>query len=448
MFRKVYFSCVLLVAVVACSVVTFGQLATTSGIVEMDGSHAPVVGAVVEAYRMDVKQSPLSTKTSKKGDFAFAGLILGAEYAIAVSGPGIAPTVYSNVKAGQERLVIKVTGGDGHRLTEAEARNFATAPAANTGGATEMTAEEKKQRAELEAKNAEIKAKNEKALKANEVVAASMKEGNAAVTAKNYDLAITKYEEGIAADPDFVGSAPALNNNRALALTNRGVETRNKAITATDASQKVEGLNRARKDLVDAANGYMRSWNVLINAPAADISDRGNYDATKLATLQGARETFRLAARLELADAAIIDAAKVLIPEYLKAETDPAKKAETSIYIGDLYRVAGDSANAIVAYRAVLETSPDNLDALAGAGFSLVNNGYIKMENGKSTNDKALQDEGKKDLQDGSNLLGKFASAAPDTNKFKADALALIDMLKKEQNVAPQKVATPAKKRP
>jgi len=70
------------------------------------------------------------------------------------------------------------------------------------------------------------------------------------------------------------------------------------------------------------------------------------------------------------------------------------------------------------------------------------------MENGKSTNDKALQDEGKKDLQDGSNLLGKFASAAPDTNKFKADALALIDMLKKEQNVAPQKVATPAKKRP
>jgi len=443
MFRKAYFSLILLAV---CGMAVLGQTAATSGTVAMEGTNAPVAGAMVEAYRTDVKQSPLSTKTNKKGEFAFAGLILGAEYAIAVSGPGIAPTVYSGVKPGQERLVIKVTAGDGHRLTEAEARNFVAGPAKS--GGQEMTPEEKKARAEFEAKNAEIQAKNEKAQKANEVVAASMKEGNAAIAAKNYSLAISKYEEGIAADPDFVGSAPQLNNNRALALTNRGVETRNKAITATDVSQKLEGLNRAKSDLVAAANGYVRSWNVLTNAPAADISDRANYDATKLATLNGAKETFRLAGRLELADPAIIDSAKLLMPEYIKAETDPAKKAEASIYIADLYRVSGDSENAIVAYRAVLETSPDNLDALSGAGFSLVNNGYIKMENGKNTNNKALQDEGKKDLQEGSNLLGKFANAAPDTNKFKADALALIDMLKKDQNVAPQKVANPAKKRP
>jgi tetratricopeptide (TPR) repeat protein len=447
MFRKAYYSFVLLAcAVIICGTTVFGQTTgATSGTVEMDGTKAPVAGALVEAYRTDVKLAPLTTKTSKSGDFTFAGLLLGAEYALAVSGPGIAPAVYAGVKAGQDRIIISVSAGDGHKFTADEARKYAASPA--KGGETEMSADEKKARAELEAKNAEITAKNEKIKKSHEIVVASLMAGNEAFKAKNYDLAIAKYDEGIAADPDYAGSAPQLNNNRAAAITNRAIETRNKAITATDTTEKIEGLSQARKALADAASGYLRSWNLLINAPASEITDRANYEATKLAALQGSKDTFRTAVRLEQVDPPLIDAAKVLVPEYLKTETDASKKTEASLIIADLYRVAGDSDNAIVAYRAVLETSPDNLDALAGAGFSLINNGYIKVENGKSSNNKALQDEGKKDLQEGSNLLGKFASAAPDTHKFKADALALIDTLKKEQNVTPQKVATPVRKR-
>jgi tetratricopeptide (TPR) repeat protein len=449
MFRKGYFSFLLLTCTALLGGLSaVGQTATTNGTVLMEGTKAPVVGAVVEAYRTDLKQTPLATKTNKKGEFAFAALFLGPEYAIAVSGPGINPTVYSGVKAGQERLVITVSAGDGHKLTADEVRKQAEGSApAKGGGSTEMSAEEKKQRAEIEAKNAEITAKNEKIKKATEVVTASFKAGNDALAAKNYDLAVAKYDEGIAADPDFVGSAPQLNINRAAALTSRAVEIRNKAITATDATQKVEGLSQARKGLLDAANGYMRAWNVLINAPGADITNRTQYDSTKLLTLTGAKDTFRTAARIEQVDPALIEIAKVLLPEYLKAEQDAAKKAEASLVIGDLYRVAGDSDNAIAAYRAILETNPDNLDALAGAGLSLVNSGYIKIENGKGSNNKALQDEGKKDLQEGANLLGKFASAAPDTHKLKADAVALVEMLKKEQNVAPQKVATPGRKK-
>ena len=448
MFRKGYFSVLLL----ACTALlgglsAFGQTAPTNGTIQMEGTKAPVAAAVVEAYRTDVKQAPLSTKTNKKGEFVFAALFLGTEYAIAVSGPGINPTVYSGVKAGQERLVISVSAGDGRKLTADEVRkqSAGSAPAAG-GGSTEMSSEEKKQRAEIDAKNAEIMAKNEKIKKATEIVSASFKAGNDALAAKNYDLAISKFDEGIAADPDFVGSAPQLNINRAAALTNRAVEIRNKAVTATDPSQKVEGLAQARKGLLDAANGYMRAWNVLINAPAADITNRSQYDSTKLLTLTGAKDALRTAARIEQVDPALIEIGKVLIPEYLKAEPDAAKKAEASLIIADMYRVAGDSDNAIAAYRAILETSPENLDALAGAGLSLVNSGYIKIENGKGTNNKALQDEGKKDLQEGANLLGKFASAAPDTHKLKADAVALVEMLKKE-NVAPQKVATPARKK-
>jgi hypothetical protein len=61
-------------------------------------------------------------------------------------------------------------------------------------------------------------------------VTKAVKEGNDAFAAKNYDLAIAKYDEGIAADPEFVGSAPIFYNNRGTALTARAVDTYNKAI--------------------------------------------------------------------------------------------------------------------------------------------------------------------------------------------------------------------------
>ena len=141
-----------------------------------------------------------------------------------------------------------------------------------------------------------------------------------------------------------------------------------------------------------------------------------------------------MAVRTEQVDPMVIDAAKVLIPEYLNVETDAAKKAEANLTFADLYRVVGDSENAIAAYKTILATSPDNADALAGAGLSLVNLGYIN-------NDKAK-------LQEGANLLQKFAGIAPDTNKYKADALALIETLKKESNVTPQKVTTTPKRKP
>jgi tetratricopeptide (TPR) repeat protein len=337
------------------------------------------------------------------------------------------------VKAGQERLLITLSPGDGSKLSEDEVRKGAAARGSSTSGETkELTAEEKKARADLEAKNKEIMAKNEKALKTNEIVARAIKEGNDAFTAKNYDLAIAKYDEGIAADPDFVGSAPTFHSNRSAALTSRGVDTYNKAVKATDVSEKVASLSMAKKDFADAAQGYLLGWKILKNAAATDVTDRNTFEAIKLGILRGAKETFTKAVRTEQVDNAVIEVAKMLIPEYLSVETDAVKKAEASLTFADLYRVIGDSVNAIAAYKKILETSPDNQDALLGAGLSLVNQGYL-------TNDKAM-------FQEGANYLQKFASMAPDTNKFKADAVALIDLLKKEQNVTPQKTPSTKKK--
>jgi hypothetical protein len=54
--------------------------------------------------------------------------------------------------------------------------------------------------------------------------------------------------------------------------------------------------------------------------------------------------------------------------------------------------------------------------------------------------------DNKEQLQEGANMLQKFASAAPDSHKYKKDATEAIEMLKNEQKITPQKV-TPARRR-
>ena len=79
-----------------------------------------------------------------------------------------------------------------------------------------------------------------------------------------------------------------------------------------------------------------------------------------------------------------------------------------------------------------METSPDDLFALAGAGLSLVNVGYMKSDSTK--------------LQEGANYLQRYTALAPDGHKFKADALGLLDTLKKDQNITPVKGGSTKKK--
>ena len=436
MFHKILKSFIFSTIILAGIGTAIAQVGPVTGKVELlkaDGTREPVAGALVEPYRMDIKGGLPSAKTNSKGEFTFAGIQLGPSYILSISGPNISPTYLPNVKGGQERLLITVKPGDGTRLTEDEVKLGSTMAGASEADRAKMTEDQKKAQAEYEAKVKEIEAKNAKATKVNEVVGRALKEGNDAFTAKNYDVAIAKYTEGIEVDPQYVGSAPVFYNNRGAALMARAVNNYNGAIKATDPAQKMQGLNGAKKDLSDASEGYLNSWNVLKNAPASDITDKANYEAAKATTLRGARDIFRLAVKTEQVDTPTIDAAKVLIPEFLSIEQDAAAKAEAKLIFADLYRVAGDSENAIAEYKKILETSPNDPDAMAGAGLSLVNLGYMNDDKAK--------------LQEGANLLQQFANTAPASHRYKDDAVALIESLKKEQNVTPQKVATPARRR-
>jgi tetratricopeptide (TPR) repeat protein len=432
MFRKNYFTFLLTVALFTIgSFAAFAQTgAPISGQVLLkDGDKVtPVADALVEVYRVDINSKFPSAKTDKKGYFRFASLPFGATFALSVSGAGIGPEIIPGVKAGMDKLVINVLPGDGKKWTEEEVRQGLANSSSGSTQNTELTAEQKKAQAEYEKKVKEVNEKNAKIKSQTEAVQKALTEGNDAYAAKDYDLAVAKYEEGFQANPDFVGSAPVLLNNKGAALTARAVATFNANSGSKDPTVKVEAMKKVRQDLSDAADAYNKSWTILTTAPATDVSDPKTHDANKLTALRGAKEAFRLMAATGQVDESKIEIARNMFAEYMKVETEMAKKTEAQRVLGDLYRVIGDSENSIAEYQKVLEINPEDPDALAGIGLSLVNLGYIN-------NDKAK-------FQEGANYLQKYIDVAPANHKFVNDAKGLIEILKNEQKVAPQKSTT------
>ena len=440
MLRKICISFFVIGAViVAGRISAFAQFAALNGKVVLekpDHTKEPVVGALVEAYRIDIKNASPPSHTNKKGEFVFAGLPFGSTYALSVSAPNCAPLVFPNVRVGrQDNVEIILSPGDGKRLTEEEARKALADTIKNGNAGGELTNEQKKEqeknRAEYDKKVAANQVEKKKAEDTNKLVNADLNEGKEALKAHNYDLAIAKFKDGVDADPNFAGSAPILLNNLADAYTHRAADTYNKNRSSTDIPARLEAYGLVKKDFADAAASYKRSLEVLKTAQPGELSAQ-NAEAKRIEALQGIKETVRLTVLTEQVDPSVIEVAKVMIPEYLKVETDAAKKAEAKLMIADLYRVSNDFDNAIAAYKAIMETSPDDLFALAGAGLSLVNVGYMKSDSTK--------------LQEGANYLQRYTALAPDGHKFKADALGLLDTLKKDQNITPVKGGSTKKK--
>lgn len=422
MFRSVKISFFTLFSLLFLSFAALAQNAPVSGTVTLNG--APVEGATVEVFRTDINGSGPVAKTDKKGNFNFAGLQLGATYVLSISSPSAEPQFLPGVKAGASNLKFELKAGDGRRLTPEEVREGVTLAASGGGGT--LTEEQKKAQAEYQAKVKEVTEKNAKIEQETKVIEASLKEGNDAYTAKNWDVAIAKYDAGIQANPTFSGSAPVLMNNKGAALRERAVKTYNENVRNTDVTAKVAAFGKVKSDLGEAAETYHKSWNILKNAPAGEIADPKVKEAGIATAVRGAADTFRLMALTEQVDETKIAIAKEILSEYEKVETDGAKKDSAKLILGDLYRVTGDADNAIAEYRKVVDVAPENLDGLAGLGLSLVNAGYINNN--------------KEQLQEGANYLQKYASAAPDGHKFKSDALGLIESLKSENKITPQRV--------
>ena len=353
-----------------------------------------------------------------------------------MSGPGIGPRIQPDVKGGMEDIVFNVNEGDGRVLTEAEVRQAAKAdagapePSGKSGGESEAA---KKEREELEKKNAQIMAANKKAEDANKVVNEALKAGAAAFKAQNYDLAITEFDRGVAADPDYVGSAPVLLNYKGNAYQKRALATYNASITG-DAAAKAAAQDKIKADITSSLEAFKRALEIIDKGAAtANANEQTIAASTKTSVLGNMLDTYGYSARIA-PDPANLAASGAVLDQYVAAETDAAKRMPSVLAFANNMNGAGELKTATVAYRKVLETAPDNLDALVGLGLALYSEGSLTTPPNKEI------------LQEGLNYMQRFVDTAPDTHKLKESTKAIIEELKNEQKLAPQKTTTPKRK--
>ncbi|HKC65734.1 MAG TPA: carboxypeptidase regulatory-like domain-containing protein [Pyrinomonadaceae bacterium] len=433
--KHIIFSLAAVALLILSSVVASAQTGQLFGEVTLkqaDGKVVPVAGAAIDVYRTDISNK-YNTKTDKNGRFIFAGLPFVGKYVIAVSAPGAQPKAIANVLAGHDvNYKIELDPGDGKQLTEAEAKAFAAGGSSNSGG-SKTSSEDQKKLEEAQRKNAEIVAGNKKIEEANATVNRTFKAGNEALNAKppRYDEAIALYDEGINADPTHPG-APALLTNKSVALRARGVDRFNAAVKLTDDAAKISGMEAAKKDFKDAVDAATKALELIKSETApTDPAALKNYESSKYFALLARAEAMRL--YVPKVDPTQVDAGLTAFQEYLAAETDSTKKATAELNIAKMLFDAQAYDKAVPAYQKVLESSPDNIEAMYGLGLTLVNVGYSESN--------------KEKLQQGVNYLQTFADKAPATDARKAEVKGIVDELKKSQNVTPQKTTPTGRRR-
>ena len=427
------------------AVAQVGELRGTVMMAQADGQKVPLADAQIDVFRTDIK-GEYKTKTNKKGEWVFAGIPFVGTYVVSVSHPTASPTFIPGVKAGRGIPVeLEVKPGDGKRLTLDEIRNAGGATAApanpaapgNTGGGAKESEADKAKREELLRKNKEIEEGNKKIEAANATIARTFKAGNEALTAANaagknsevaipkYTDAITQFDEGLAADPE----QPALLTNKAVALKGRGVQKYNSAVsTKLDDAAKTALIEGAKSDFKGAAEAATKAVTLLkAQTVPTDPAELQRYNGNKYAALITQAESMRLF--VSKVDGTQSAAGVTAFKDYIAMETDPAKKVKAQLDLAQMLLDANQADKALAEYEAILATTPDNPDANFGAGMALY----------------AQQDKAK--YQDAANYLQKFVEKAPAGHQFKDEAKLILDDMKANQNVTPDKKAPP-KRRP
>jgi tetratricopeptide (TPR) repeat protein len=437
MIRKLTIALFLAVAMLATAAATSAQTAELRGHVflkKADGTKAPVEGAVIDIYRTDIKGIQ-QVKSRKDGSFVHAGLMFAGTYLLSVSAPGASPKAQGNVRPGHgQDYEFELDPGDGHVMTEADAKTAANGAASTEG----ETAEQRAAREADEAKRAAIVASNAKATNSNQIVNDSFNNGNKFVLAglalgKNsqfleaiaqYDQAIVKYDEGIAADPDHPGISSLLTN-KSVALYERGRNHYNAGVTATVPADKTAQSTAAKKDFEQAIEVGKKAV-ALLAAAAPDVQAGPNYQKNKVEALKAVAIAYKFTVT-NIDPSLGADGAKAY-DAYIEATPDATAKAALVSERAKLIFDSGDFATAAVEYQKLLAASPDNLDHMYWLGLALI-----------SQEDKAK-------AQEGVNQLQAFVDKAPDTDTRKAAIRDTIEEIKKEQHVTPQKPTSPRRR--
>jgi tetratricopeptide (TPR) repeat protein len=424
-------------AVLLCaSSAASAQTGAMRGIVKLiaaDGTATPVNGATIDVYRTDIS-GEWHTKSDKKGEWVFAGLPFIGTYVVSVSAAGAQPNATGGIRVANREAPVEVVlnPGDGRKLTKDEAMAVAKGAGGSSngggGGGGESAAAKAKRDEELK----KYEAEKTRVSNINETLNRTFKAGQDAINAKNYDEAVKQFDEGLAADPEQV----VLYSRKSLALRLRGVDHYNASIKGTDQTQKAADMENAKKDFQGAYDAANKGLEVANKETAAtDPQAQAGQTSKKLEILSYRAEAMRLLVKTDPSQG---PAALAAYQEYVAAETDAAKKARAEKDVAQiLFDTASDQAGfekALAAYQKILETTPDDPDALLRSGQILFNIGAL------NNNDKAK-------YQEAANYLQRFVDKAPEGNPMKAEAKDLIDALKAQANVTPEKTSTPPRRR-
>jgi tetratricopeptide (TPR) repeat protein len=391
------------------------QVGRIEGDIKKEGSDEPIVGALVDIVRTDIK-GDYPVKSDKKGHFLHAGVPYSGKYTLLVSADGFQPTYYSDIRPTGEPLTIKLSPGDGRKLTIDDIRKAQAASGAGTtstgapgggGGAkaappAKNAAEIKKQQEEFE----KAKAANEKAKTDFESMKKKFAEGLDLAKNKNYDGAITAFKEAAVLDAE----QHVVHANLALALYNRGA-------TEMNAGQR-DPAKQDFNDSVQAANKAI----ALVEPQVADPQKGAEAKKNKSSYLK-IRADSEAVLGMRLGDGAAADAAAKDYREAASLTDDAEAKKQYELKAANTLFESGKSEEAIKAYHDILQTDPNNIDGLYKLGLAYAGAGKF---------------------QDSANTLQKFLDHAPENDTRVPEVKGVIKDLVVGNNLTPPK-AEPAR---
>jgi tetratricopeptide (TPR) repeat protein len=394
------------------------QVGRIEGDVKKEGSDEPIVGALVDIVRTDIK-GDYPVKSDKKGHFLHAGVPYSGKYTLLVSAEGFQATFYSDIRPTGEPITIKLSPGDGKRLTiedlkKAQAAVGAAVPgtggtSATGGGAGAKAAPPAKNAAEVKKQQEEFekaKAANEKAKGDFENMKKKFAEGLDLAKNKNYDGAITAFKDAVVLDPE----QHVVHANLALALYNRGA-------TQMNAGQK-DPAKQDFNDSVQAANKAI----ALVEPQVADPQKGAEAKKNKSSYLK-IRADSESVLGMRLGDGAAAEAAAKDYREAASLTDDAEAKKQYELKAANTLFESGKSEEAIKAYTEILQSDPNSLDGLYKLGLAYAGAGKF---------------------QDSANTLQKFLDHAPENDARVPEVKAVIKDLVVGNNLTPPK-AEPAK---
>jgi tetratricopeptide (TPR) repeat protein len=404
------------VAMIAlASLTAAAQTGRLEGDVVKADTKEPIVGAEVQIERTDIKGS-YPVKTDKKGHFLHAGVPYIGTYVVMVSAPGCQPD-YVEVKGSHSELIkFDLRPGDGKKLTLAEVK--AVKSSAPKGGQQMNAADQKKAMEEYEKKRAEVEASNKKLMEDHDAMKKRFEAGQQLMAAKDWNGAATEFGEAAKLDAEQT----AVWQGLALALYNRGVTNFNESTKDLTNTSKREA---AKQDFNDTINAIGKAI-ALIEPQVNDPQKGAQAKKSKAAFLKTKADAEGLLAK-KLLVAEMIEPAVKDYREVAESAETPADKVKYQLSAAEVYFESGKAEEAVVAYTAIIEANPDNLDAIYKLGLA-----YASVAK----------------FQESANTFQKFLDKAPETDARVPEVKVVLKDLIVGNNLQPPKSEPSRGRRP